>query len=92
LSRKFLIFLEGRGKIKMRGALTMQLTIDRFENDLAVCESADGSHINILRSFLPEQAREGGIVIWDGGAWALDKQAQQERRAGLYEKQEGLFH
>ena len=69
----------------------MQLTIDRFENDFAVCERPDGTFINILRSHLPADALEGSVLVWLGNAWALDLQAEQERRAQLYEKQEGLF-
>ena len=69
----------------------MQYIIDRIENDIAVCEREDGGHIHIPRSFLPDDAREGSVIAWAGNAWALDLQAEEERRARLFEKQEGLF-
>ena len=69
----------------------MQLIIDRFENAFAVCECPDGSHVSILRSFLPAEVREGSVLAWAHDAWTLNLQAEQERRAKLFEKQEGLF-
>ncbi len=37
----------------------MKITIDRFEENFAVCLSDDGKHIDIPVSFLPENAVEG---------------------------------
>ena len=69
----------------------MQFIIDRFEDEFAVCEGGNGSHIHILRSFLPDDAREGGVLTWAGDAWALDTETEEERRARIFAKQEGLF-
>jgi len=69
----------------------MRLIIDRFENDIAVCEKKDGCFEHISRADLPAKAREGSVLICVDGAWALDLQAEQERRKKLHEKQEGLF-
>jgi len=69
----------------------MQLTIDRFEGDFAVCEREDGTHVDILRAALPAEAREGSVLVRENDAWALDPCAEQERRARLFRRQEGLF-
>ena len=67
------------------------MIIDRFENGLAVCERADGTFVQVLRGFLPEGAREGSVLQFQDGAWALDLEAERERRARLFARQEDLF-
>ena len=69
----------------------MRYIIDRFEGSLAVCERADGVFKNIPLDQLPEGAREGSVLVLRDGAWELDPQAEEARRARLFEKQEGLF-
>ena len=69
----------------------MRYIIDRIEGGIAVCEKEDGSLEDIPLQTLPRGAREGSVLICDDGAWALDLQAEEERRARLFAKQEGLF-
>ena len=69
----------------------MQYIIDRIEGSLAVCERGDGAWEEIPLAQLPEGAREGSVLVLRNGAWELDLQAEQERRARLFAKQEGLF-
>jgi hypothetical protein len=40
----------------------MQVIIDRFEGDFAVCERPDRTMMNIRRSALPTDAREGDVL------------------------------
>ena len=69
----------------------MQYIVDRIEGKLAVCEREDGRFEDIPLGQLPKGVREGSVLVLRDGAWALDLQAEQERRARLFEKQEGLF-
>jgi len=69
----------------------MQYIIDRIEGALAVCEREDGAFEGIPLCQLPKGAREGSVLVCENGAWVLDLQAEKERRARLFEKQEGLF-
>ena len=69
----------------------MQYIIDRIEGNLAVCEREDGGFQEIPVCQLPEGLGEGSVLVFLEGAWALDPQAEKERRARLFEKQEGLF-
>ena len=70
----------------------MQWIIDRVENGIAVCEREDGGFDNIPLRELPKGAREGSVLVKDRvGAWALDLKTERERRARLFEMQEGLF-
>ena len=41
----------------------MRATIDRFEEEYAVCEKENGEMINIERFRLPEGAREGDVLV-----------------------------
>jgi len=67
------------------------MIIDRFEENLAVCEREDGSFEHIDRALLPTGAREGSVLTMRDGAWALDLEAERERRARLFKMQEDLF-
>ena len=69
----------------------MHYIVDRIEGNLAVCEREDGGFEDIPLGQLPKGAREGSVLVCNNGAWALDLQAEQERRKRLFEKQEGLF-
>ena len=69
----------------------MQYIIDRMEGSLAVCERGDGGVVHIGISLLPAGAREGSVLVCHGGAWALDRQAEEARRARLFKMQEALF-
>jgi hypothetical protein len=69
----------------------MQYIIDRIEGNLAVCEREDGGLAHIPLHELPGGIREGSVLRFEDGAWALDLLAESERRKRLFEKQEGLF-
>ena len=69
----------------------MQYIIDRIEGNLAVCERADGRFEDISLEQLPKGAREGSVLLFQDGAWALDLKAERERRQRLFEKQDSLF-
>jgi len=69
----------------------MRYIIDRIEDRQAVCEREDGAFERIPLCQLPKGAREGSVLVPRGGAWELDLQAEKERRARLFAKQDGLF-
>lgn len=64
--------------------------IDRFENNKAVLET-DGGMIEIERSQLPENAREGDIVTENNGVWSVDIPATEKRRAEMRELMKRLM-
>jgi hypothetical protein len=68
------------------------LIIDRFEAETALCEAEDGQIVQIPRAALPPGAREGSCLRQnEGGAFALDREAEAERRRKLFQMQENLF-
>jgi hypothetical protein len=58
----------------------LQIIIDRFEGDMAVCEKSDRSMINILRQKLPLQVKEGDVINVKGEFFEIDTIATQERK------------
>lgn len=58
-------------------------SIDRFEGDFAICENRNtGEMVNIPKSDLPENVKEGSILKFENGKYILDientKMEQQE--------------
>lgn len=66
------------------------MIIDRFENDSAVIET-DGGFIDIPRSCLPENAREGDVIIPDGSGYVTDVEQTEKRREEIREKMKRLM-
>jgi hypothetical protein len=61
----------------------MKVTIDRFEGDYAVCEKPDRSMINILKTNLPKNAKEGDILEIEGKAIRIDSSETAKRKTEI---------
>jgi len=64
----------------------MKYTIDRFEGDFAVVELLDGKFVNIPRSAIPKEAKEGDVIQVN-----IDKNETDKRRSSIEEKMSKLF-
>lgn len=50
-----------------------RLVIDRFESDIAVCESIEGDKvIHIKREKLPINVKEGNVLKYDNNKYVID--------------------
>ena len=58
----------------------MKLIIDRFENNYAVCEKEDRTMINIEKSKLPENAKEGDVLIIKNDKIIIDYEETSKRK------------
>lgn len=59
----------------------MMYSIDRFEGIYAVCEDDGGEMTDILREEIPEDAREGDIIVSDEyGHFTVDREETRRRR------------
>jgi len=60
-----------------------RLVIDRFEGEMAVCEKADRTLVNIPRRQLPPGAQEGDVLIVEGDNLRVDpvETARRQRAA-----------
>lgn len=69
----------------------MQLILDRFEGDLAVCELQDGSTVTLSRSLLPTDAAPGCVLIEHNGSYQVDHELTKQRKQRLLALQNKLF-
>lgn len=69
----------------------MKFIIDRFENDIAVCEDENGKIIEFLKSQLPKNAETGDVIIQKNNRYYVDKQETSKRRQEIEELMDELF-
>ena len=69
----------------------MELIIDRFEDEYAVCEDANKKILNINKSKIPKQAKEGDIIIYTDGKYILDKEKTLNRKKYIEELTKDLW-
>lgn len=54
--------------------------VDRFENEFAVCEAEDLKFVNINKKELPENTKEGDILVFDGQKYSIDIEKTNARK------------
>lgn len=69
----------------------MKYTIDRFEENLAICETENQEWLSIPICKIPRQAKEGDILVEDHGNYLLDTQETEQRRERIRKKMLDLF-
>lgn len=69
----------------------MELIIDRFEEEYAVCEDENKKILNINKSKIPKQAKEGDIIIYRDGTYILDKEKSLNRKKYIEELTKDLW-
>ncbi|MBQ6932486.1 MAG: DUF3006 domain-containing protein [Clostridia bacterium] len=69
-----------------------KLTVDRVEENIAVCTDENETLTQIFVSDLPFEVREGTIIIFnDDGTIEHDTNSEENRRKELFDLQESLF-
>ena len=69
------------------------LVIDRFEENIAVCENrANGQIKEIHIVYLPEEAREGTVLKYEDGRYVVDKQMQEEISNRIKRKMDDIWN
>lgn len=66
--------------------------IDRFEGDLAVLEEESGAMRDIPRARLPQDVRQGDVLIEQNGSLHVDTAETQRRAAQAKADLQALFH
>ena len=61
----------------------MNVTIDRFEGNYAVCEQDNGIMINILKDKIPPEAKEGDILEVNGDIITIDHSKTAKRKKSI---------
>ena len=65
--------------------------VDRVENNIAVLEKDDLSHIEIQVSEIAFEVKEGNVLLFENGKFVLDEAYEAERRRKIFEKQKNIF-
>ncbi|NLL72763.1 MAG: DUF3006 domain-containing protein [Clostridiales bacterium] len=66
--------------------------VDRFEGDYAICEDQHNIFVNIRKSNLPSDVKEGDCLIMkDDGSFALDIDESKARIQNISKKLKNLF-
>lgn len=69
----------------------MKLIIDRFERDYAVCEKEDRTMVNIERSKIPPEAREGDVLKNENNTYVIDYEEINKRKEKIRKLMNDLF-
>jgi hypothetical protein len=68
-----------------------KVIIDRFEGNLVICEKTDRTMLSIERSKLPTGAREGDVLILEGGTIRVDPQETAKNKKAADDLINGLW-
>lgn len=68
---------------RVEEATKMEVIVDRFEGDFAVCEKANGEMIDIPREKLPEKVRAGDVLVISDGQIQIDAEKRKEREVRI---------
>lgn len=79
-------------ELKNKLEKTTFFSIDRFEDDFAICENkTTGEMVNIKKSLLPESSKEGDILKFENGVYIIDKDATQNAQTEIKNMVNNLF-
>ncbi|MCB2355155.1 DUF3006 domain-containing protein [Clostridium estertheticum] len=69
----------------------MNVIIDRFEGNYAVCEKDDRTMIDIKKSKIPSIAKEGDVLIIDNDVIIIDIEKTKKRLNEIQKLTKGLW-
>ena len=73
--------------------MEQELTIDRFEGNIAVCEDRKtGKMIEVDISLLPENCAEGTVLKYQNGRYEIDNKKQEEISSRIQNKMDNLWN
>ncbi len=69
----------------------MKIIIDRFEGEYAVCETEEKMFIDIPKTDIPEEAKEGDILSKMDTGYRIEKTETEEKREEIKKRMNNLF-
>lgn len=69
----------------------MKITIDRFEGEYAVCEVEAGKIINIPKTDIPKEAKEGDILSKPDSGYCIEKAETEAKKDEIRKRMNRLF-
>lgn len=70
----------------------LKLSVDRFEGDIAICENLQtGEMIDVEKSLLPLNTKEGSILKYENGNYVLDFETTTQKQENIKNMVNNLF-
>ena len=69
----------------------MRIIIDRFEGNYVVCEKEDKTMMDILKTKVPFEAKEGDVLILHNNMFTIDIDETEKRHRKVEKLTEGLW-
>lgn len=69
----------------------MRYIVDRFEGELAVCESEEKDMVNIPVKNLPEGIKEGDIIIGSEGSYSINHEESKKIKTEITKLMDDIF-
>ncbi len=69
----------------------MKYSIDRIEENIAICDDDDGNVLKLNVDELPQEIREGDIIEKKENGFVIDADETQLRRKKMAELQRNIF-
>ena len=69
----------------------MEYIVDRIEGDFAICEMSDKTMAEIQLNLLPENIKEGDIIINENGMFRIDISKTRTRKEFILKKMNSLW-
>lgn len=69
----------------------MKYSVDRIEENIAICEDDDGNVLKLSADELPQEIREGDIIEKTENGFVIDADETQLRRKKMAELQRNIF-
>lgn len=68
-----------------------RLVIEFIENGIAKCEQEDGSFVTVDTALLPDGAKSGDILHFDGKKYVISDEETQSKKKDMLSLQARLF-
>lgn len=69
----------------------MKYSVDRIEDGFAVCEDENGTFTNFELAILPENIKEGDILLQSENGFSVLTDETEERRQKIAKLQKSIF-
>lgn len=79
------------GVIHQDRRIIMRLIVDRFEGNFAVCENDNRTIINIIRSKLPTDVKEGDVLLKIDDKYIIDTLVTKARKQKISNMMDELW-
>ncbi len=66
-------------------------TVDRIEENIAVCEKEDMTFVQINISELPQGIKDGDCIVKDNGIYTIDISETEKRKAEVDKLLDDIF-